>query len=333
MTVAVLGAGAWGTALATVLVEAGHDVRIWAFDPGVARTIAESRENPYLTGVLLPEALAASGDMAETLEGADVVVSASPSQFARSVLETAAPHIGAEALLVSASKGIELTTLQRMDEVAGEVLGAGIVDRFSVISGPSFAREVAERSPTAVVVAASTEALAERVQRVFQTPWFRVYTNTDVIGVELGGALKNVMALAAGVTTGLGYAHNTAAALMTRGLAEMTRLGVAMGAREATFYGLAGMGDLVLTCTGSLSRNRTVGTRLGQGERLDDILSDMKAVAEGVKTAESVHELSRRHGVEMPIAEQVYAIVHEGRSPAEAVQALMLRDPKPEAWS
>lgn len=333
MRAAVLGAGAWGTALAKVLVEAGHDVRMWAHDPEVARVVTDTRVNPYLAGIELPAALVVSGSLAETLDGSEVVVSASPSQFTRGVLAAAAPHLPASAPIVSASKGVEINTLQRMDEVAAEVVGGDVADRFAVISGPSFAREVAERSPTAVVVAARSDALAERLQSVFQTPWFRVYTNTDVIGVELGGALKNVMALAAGVTAGLGYAHNTAAALMTRGLAEMTRLGVAMGAREATFYGLAGMGDLVLTCTGSLSRNRTVGTRLGRGERLEDILADMTAVAEGVKTAESVHELSRRHGVEMPIAEQVYAIVHEGRSPADAVQALMLRGPKPEAWS
>jgi glycerol-3-phosphate dehydrogenase (NAD(P)+) len=205
--------------------------------------------------------------------------------------------------------------------------------RFCVLSGPSFAMEVAQGMPTAVVVAAGSEAAAADAQRTFQTPSFRVYTNTDVVGVELAGAMKNVVALAAGVSAGLGFGHNTLAALITRGLAEMTRLGLRMGAEKATFYGLAGAGDLVLTCTGSLSRNRTVGYRLGKGETLGRILDEMKAVAEGVEACVAVRELARRHEVEMPIADEVYAIVHQGRSPAEALEALMRRDPKPEDWS
>jgi glycerol-3-phosphate dehydrogenase (NAD(P)+) len=207
------------------------------------------------------------------------------------------------------------------------------MDRFCVLSGPSFAAEVARGAPTAVVVASRNEEEAIRVRDAFMTSTFRVYTGTDVIGVELGGALKNVVALAAGATAGLGYGHNTLAALITRGLAEITRLGVAAGAEKATFYGLAGVGDLVLTCTGSLSRNRTVGYRLGQGESLEEILSDMTAVAEGVKAAEAVRELARRYGVEMPIMEQMYAIVHEGKSPSDALRALMSREPKAEDWS
>ena len=331
--VAVLGAGSWGTALSMVLAECRHDVWIWSFEPEVADAINDRSENPYLEGVTLPAGIRASADMATVLERAGMVVSVSPSQVVRSVLQAAAPHLPEDAPLVSASKGIELGTLLRMDEVAAEVLGEGIRERFAVLSGPSFAKEVAEREPTAVVVASDVEEVRLGVQEAFQTPWFRVYTNPDVIGVELGGAVKNVVALAAGMTAGLGYAHNTSAALITRGLAEITRLGVAMGAQQATFFGLAGMGDLVLTCTGGLSRNRTVGYRLGQGESLESILADMTAVAEGIKTASAVHELARRHRVEMPIAEQVYAIVEEGRTPAEALQALMLRDPKPEEWS
>lgn len=333
MKATVLGAGAWGTALATVLVERGHDVRIWSYEPEVADSINSGRGNPYLEGAELPSGLRADSKLASVVAGAELVLSVSPSQVVRSVITEAAPHIEAEAIVVSASKGIEFGSLRRMDEVISEALGADTAERFAVLSGPSFAQEVAVRQPTAVVVAAADEALATQVQTAFQNPWFRVYTNTDVIGVELGGALKNVVALAAGVTAGLGYGHNTTAALITRGLAEMTRLGVAMGARAATFYGLAGMGDLVLTCTGSLSRNRTVGYRLGQGESLDAILGPMTEVAEGVRTAGAVHELARRHEVEMPIAEQVFAIVEEGRSPAEAVRALMLRDPKSEEWS
>jgi glycerol-3-phosphate dehydrogenase (NAD(P)+) len=329
----VVGAGAWGTALAKVLSDAGHDVRLWSFEEDVARSINERGENPYLPGIELPKKLAAEAQLGPALRGAELVVSVSPSQVVRQVMTEASAFIEPDALVVSASKGIELGTLLRMDQVLTEVLPTSLSGRLSVLSGPSFAREVATGAPTAVVAASATQEAAARVQGAFQTPWFRVYTNLDVIGVELGGALKNVVALAAGMTAGLGYGHNTMAALITRGLAEMTRLGVALGARQATFYGLAGMGDLVLTCTGSLSRNRTVGFRLGQGEALDEILADMTAVAEGVKTAPGVRELARRHGVEMPIAEQVCAIVEEGRSPREALRALMEREPKPEEWS
>lgn len=331
--VAVLGAGAWGTALASLLAESGHEAWLWSYEAEVADSIERDSVNPYLTGVDLPPSLRASAEMAPVLDGAHLVVSVSPSQVVRSVLEEAAPHLDGSALLVSASKGIELGTLLRMDQVAAEVLGNDVTERFSVLSGPSFAKEVAERQPTAVVVASASEDVRKSVQDAFQTPWFRVYTNSDIVGVELGGAVKNVVALAAGMTAGLGYAHNTSAALITRGLAEITRLGVAMGAQPTTFYGLAGLGDLVLTCTGGLSRNRTVGYRLGAGESLDAILGEMTAVAEGIKTASAVHELASRHGVEMPIVEQVYAIVEQGKTPAEAVRDLMLRDPKPEEWS
>lgn len=329
----VVGAGSWGTALAMVLCEKGHDVRIWSYEGEVARSINDRAVNPYLSGVTLPATLRADADLTAAVSDAELIVSVSPSQVVRSVMEAAVPHVSPDATLVSASKGIELGSLLRMDEVLRDVMGPEHMERFCVLSGPSFAREVAECSPTAVVVASRAEEPASYVQGAFQTPWFRVYTNLDVIGVELGGALKNVVALAAGVAAGLGYAHNTTAALVTRGLAEITRLGVAMGARQATFYGLAGMGDLVLTCTGSLSRNRTVGYRLGQGEPLESVLRDMTAVAEGVKTATAVYELARRHGVEMPITEQVYEIVMGHKSPSEALQALMSRDPKPEEWS
>jgi glycerol-3-phosphate dehydrogenase (NAD(P)+) len=220
-----------------------------------------------------------------------------------------------------------------MDEVLSATLPGRLADRLCVLSGPSFAEEVATGLPTAVVVASRDEASAERAQAIFQTSAFRVYTNSDVIGVELGGALKNVIALAAGTTAGLGFGHNTTAALITRGLAEITRLGLAVGAEKATFYGLAGLGDLVLTCTGSLSRNRTVGFRLGRGEALEQVLAEMTAVAEGVQTTRSAYELSLRHQVEMPITEQIYAILYEGRAPSDALRALMTRDPKPEEWS
>ncbi|MGD2045919.1 MAG: NAD(P)H-dependent glycerol-3-phosphate dehydrogenase [Gemmatimonadota bacterium] len=329
----VVGSGAWGTALATVLTQKGHDVTIWSFEDEVAASINAGGGNPYLADIALPSGLKADTDLARALEGAELVVSATPSQFVRGVMERAAPHVSSDAILVSASKGIELHTLLRMDQVLGEILPDSVMGRFCVLSGPSFAAEVAQGAPTAVVVACRDESVAVRARDLFLTPTFRVYTNTDVVGVELGGALKNVVALAAGATAGLGYGHNTLAALITRGLAEITRLGVAMGAEKATFYGLAGVGDLVLTCTGSLSRNRTVGYRLGKGEKLDAILSDMSAVAEGVKAAEAVRELAGRHDVEMPIMEQMYQIVHEGQDPSEALRVLMAREPKAEEWS
>jgi glycerol-3-phosphate dehydrogenase (NAD(P)+) len=331
--VGVIGAGSWGTALAVLLARKGHTVTMWSHDPAVAERANRERRSSYLPAVAIPDTMRVVTDLPRAVDGADLVLSVSPSQFVRGVMTEAAPHIPPDAVLVSASKGIELGSLLRMDEVLAEVVPAALMDRFAVLSGPSFAHEVAAEAPTAVVVGGRSEAVAATVQSAFQTRYFRVYTTTDVTGVELGGALKNVIAVAAGVAAGLGFGHNTGAALITRGLAEITRLGVALGARRETFYGLAGMGDLVLTCTGSSSRNRTVGYRLGQGEALDDILGDMTAVAEGVRTSEAVFELSQRHGVEMPITEEVHAILHRGRDPSEALAALMRRDPKPEVWS
>jgi glycerol-3-phosphate dehydrogenase (NAD(P)+) len=330
---AVVGAGSWGTALAALLAQRGHEVVLWSWEEEVAVAVNRDHANPYLAGVALPPALGATRDLRSAVSDATLVVSVSPSQFVGRVMAEAAPFLRDDAVVVSASKGLELDTLRRMDQVLAALLPPAAMARFCVLSGPSFAIEVANQAPTAVVVASGDAEAARAVQRLFQTASFRVYTNADVVGVELAGALKNVIALAAGVTAGLGYGHNTQAALITRGLAEITRLGVAMGAQRSTFSGLAGMGDLVLTCTGSLSRNRTVGFRLGRGETLDAILSDMKAVAEGVKTARAAHALAAREGVEMPIAEQVHAIVHEGRDPAEALRTLMARDPKPEEWS
>ncbi len=329
--VAVVGAGSWGTALAALLSEKGHDVCLWAFEPDVAEQISQSRENvSYLSGVKLPENLWSTVDLEKALQGAEVVVSVSPAQVVGPVMEEAAPHIEDDALVVSASKGIEIKTLRRMDEVMSEILSAAQIDGFTVLSGPSFALEVARKIPTAVVAASDNADAALAVQALFQTKHFRVYTGSDVIGVELGGALKNVIALGAGVAAGLGCGHNTLAALVTRGLAEMRRLGVAMGAHASTFSGLAGMGDLFLTCTGTLSRNRTVGYRLGQGEALDTILGEMSAVAEGVATAHAVHDLAARYGVEMPIAEEVFGILTLGTDPEQAVKNLMEREPKPE---
>ena len=331
--VGILGAGSWGTALAALVAKKGHDARLWAIEPQVVKEVRGLQENrTYLPGIRLPQNLQATNDLEEALEDADFVVSVSPSQFVANVMYEAAPHIKTSAVIVSASKGVEIATLRRMDEVMGDILTPEHVEGLCVLSGPSFAKEVAEEMPTAVVVASASAACAAQVQDLFQTNYFRVYTGSDVVGVELGGALKNVIALAAGVVVGLGCGQNTLAALITRGLAEMRRLGVAMGADASTFSGLAGMGDLVLTCTGSLSRNRGVGYRLGQGEILEEILADMSSVAEGVKTAQSVHDLAERYGVEMPISEEVYGILVRGTDPEQALQDLMKRDPKPEEW-
>ena len=331
--VAVVGGGSWGTTLAAVLAKNGHDVVLWALEPDVVQQIAGEHENRrFLPGIRLPDSLRATGDLVEVVSHAEVVVNVVPSQFVGRVMADVAPHVSEDCQVVSASKGIETATLRRMDEVMMEVLGEGPMRGFAVLSGPSFSLEVAREVPTAVVAASLDPAAAERVQRLFQNRYFRVYTNADVVGVELGGALKNVIALAAGMSSGLGFGHNTLAALITRGLAEMARLGQAMGAQAATFAGLAGMGDLVLTCTGELSRNRTVGMRLGRGESLTSILGEMSAVAEGVKTAQAAHDLAEREGVEMPITSEVRAILLDGRDPREALWNLMQRDPKPEEW-
>jgi glycerol-3-phosphate dehydrogenase (NAD(P)+) len=328
---AVVGAGGWGTALAHLLHRNGHSVRLWSFDEDVARAIRETGENGiFLPGVALSPQIQVSGELEEVVSGAELVLSVSPSQFVGQVMERAAPYIDPGTLLVSASKGIEIATLRRMDEVLGEIFPTQ-ADRMVVLSGPSFASEVAEGQPTLVVAASRSHEARLEAQRVFRSETFRVYTNPDVIGVEIGGALKNVIALAAGVCAGLGFGQNTQAALITRGLAEITRLGLAMGAQTSTFYGLAGIGDLVLTCTGESSRNRRVGTRLGGGETIGRILSDMKAVAEGVRTAAAAHALASRFEVEMPIVNQMYAILEEGKPPLEAVKELMLRDPRPES--
>jgi len=327
--VTVVGAGSWGTALTSVLVDNGHDVTVWAREAEVVRELVSERTNEaFLPGARLRGDVQATTDLREALQGADVAVSVVPAQFVTATWESAIDALPADALVVSASKGIEIGSLRRMDEIFAALRPGG---DFSVLSGPSFAAEVADRAPTLVVAAAADRDVARRTQELFQNRYFRVYTNPDVIGVELGGALKNVMALAAGVADGLGYGHNTRAALITRGLAEITRLGVAMGARPETFSGLAGMGDLVLTCTGDLSRNRTVGFRLGSGERLEAILGEMNSVAEGVKTVGAVRELAMRERVEMPIVEEVHAMLVEGRAPDEALERLMSRDPTSEA--
>lgn len=331
--VAVIGAGSWGTALAQLLAKKGYEVRLWSHGAEVADAIATTRENPrYLRGITLDHRIEATTDLRAAVTGADVVVSVSPAQFVREVMSVAAPAIRPDALVVSASKGIETTTLKTMAEVLDDVLPRPAAERTCTLSGPSFALEVVQEQPTAVAVASRSADAARLAQELFQTEYFRVYTNRDQRGVELSGALKNVIALGAGMTTGLGLGHNTLAALITRGLAEMSRLGVALGAEPLTFAGLAGMGDLILTCTGALSRNRSVGVALGEGRSLPEILAEMTMVAEGVETTRAAHALATRSGIEMPIVAEVHAVLFEGRAPGDAVANLMLRSPKAEVW-
>ena len=331
--VAVVGAGSWGTTLANLLAKKGHRVSLWSFEDDVVEDINGSGMNSvYLPDVRLDDNLTATASLPESVEGAEVILSVSPSQHVRQVMRRAAQVMSRDALVVSASKGIETATLETMAEVLEDVLPEGTHRSTCFLSGPSFATEVAREHPTAVTVAARDGDAAQRCQDLFQTDYFRVYTSPDVTGVELGGALKNVMALAAGMVSGLGFGHNTRAAMITRGLAEMSRLGAALGANPLTFMGLAGMGDLILTCTGDLSRNRSVGVALGEGRKLKDILREMRMVAEGVETTRAAHELARREGIEMPIVAEVHGVLFEDRSPDEAVRNLMLREPKAELW-
>ncbi len=333
--IAVLGAGSWGTALANVLASNGHPTRLWAYEAAVAEDVrVNQRNDKYLPDVELAPSLESTADMAESLDGATVVVSVSPSHVVRSVMQEAGSHMaGIHPLIVSASKGIEIHTDLRMSEVLLEVLGDETAGGCVVLSGPSFAAELARRLPTAVTLASSNERNAQRVQGLFQNDHFRLYTQSDLIGTELGGALKNVIALAAGISDGLGLGTNARAALMTRGLAEIGRLAECLGGEGATLAGLAGVGDLILTCTGDLSRNRTVGLAIGRGECLDDVLAGMTAVAEGVRTTEAARDLAGRQGVEMPIMGAVYSILYESVDPRRALALLMSREPKPERWS
>lgn len=328
--VAVIGAGSWGTAVGAIAA-VNAEATLWARDPAVAARIDAEHANPdYLPGIALPGSLRATSDLLEAVTDADVVVMGVPSHGFRDVLATAAAAIGPDVPILSLSKGVEQGTVLRMTEVIADVLPEHRADRIGVLTGPNLALEVALGQPAATVIAIGDPATADELQHVFMTATFRVYTNPDVVGCEIAGALKNVIALAAGIAHGLGYGDNTKAALITRGLAELARLGIALGGDPLTFSGLAGMGDLVATCTSEKSRNRTVGVALGQGRKLDDIVAEMKMVAEGVKSTQAVLELAARHGVEMPIAEQVGAVLYEGRNAAEIVPALMLREAKPE---
>ena len=329
--IAVVGAGGWGTALAQLLADKDYPVHLWTFEPEVQAQIQTARENRiYLPGCPLSTRIEPDTDLAAVVGDKDLVVMVVPSHVMRATAEKIRGRLAPGCIVVSASKGIENQTHLTMTGILAEILGPAETDRLAVLSGPSFAREVARRVPTVVTAAARCQTVAEYVQQVFAAPWFRVYTNDDVIGVELGGAVKNVIAIAAGVIDGLGLGLNTRAALITRGLTEIRRLGLALGANPRTFAGLAGMGDLVLTCTGTLSRNHTVGVKLGEGASLEAILADMRMVAEGVKTAKSVYNLSRGLGVEMPICHEIFRILYRGTSPAQGVNRLMTRDLKDE---
>ena len=329
-SVAVLGAGSWGTTLADLLARKGHRVRLWAYEPEVVEAVNRSHENPvFLPGVTLAGGLVADADARAAVREAEVIVSAPPSHALRAVLSRLGDAVPPGTLVVSATKGIETDTLALMSAVIGECLPAA---RVAAISGPSFAAEVCQGQPTAVVAAAAEAATARDAQQVFATPTFRVYSNEDVIGVELAGALKNVIAIAAGILEGLGLGHNPRAALITRGLAEITRLGVAMGADPLTFAGLAGMGDLVLTATGGLSRNRALGVALAQGESFESYRAAHRSVAEGANASLAGAALGRRHGVELPITQQVCDVLFRGKPAREGVAELMTRELKSEQW-
>lgn len=331
--IAVIGAGAWGTSLAIVLGRKGtHRVRLWAHEAEVVESISRRRVNEkFLAGPLIPEAVVVSSDLERVVQGVEILVSVMPSQHCRALFERMCPLLPPDILVISATKGLEEGSLLRMSEVIRLVLKRESA-AIGALSGPSFAQEVARGDPTAITIASQDANLLRTVQQEFSDPRFRVYTNSDVVGVELGGALKNIIAIAAGICDGLGLGHNSVAALITRGLAEMTRLVVACGGRADTMAGLAGLGDLVLTCTGGLSRNRSVGAELGRGKKLPDIISNMRGmVAEGVFTTTAAVGLAHARGVEMPITQQMYAILHEGKSPREAIEHLMSRSGKSES--
>jgi glycerol-3-phosphate dehydrogenase (NAD(P)+) len=331
--IAILGAGGWGTALAIVLSRSRqpHEISLWVHNAERAESMQRERENKaYLAGSKLPEGVRIHSEFEATLSGVQVIVGAVPSAHARAVYASALPFVALGASFVSASKGLEPSTHLRMSEVIAQVVTPKFAPRMAVISGPSFALEAARGEPTAVVLASRDAALATELQEEFAGPNFRLYTNDDVVGVELAGAMKNVMAIAAGACQGLGLGSNALAALITRGLAEMARLAVALGARPETLSGLAGLGDLVLTCTGALSRNRFVGIELGKGHTLREIMTNMRMVAEGVNTAAPLLALAREHQFEMPITEQVDAILHAGKSPKDAIRDIMERPLKRE---
>lgn len=332
--IAVIGAGSWGTALALVAARAGNRVLLWAHSQEVASLLKAERHNSiYLPGPTLPDNIIPTDDLTTALHEAEIVITVVPSHVSRTVYERMLPHLHARMILVNATKGIEIATQMRIEEVARDVIGQHFEPRYVTLSGPSFAHEVAREEPCAVVAAARYEEWAREVQTALSARRFRVYTNTDVVGVEISGAVKNVMAIATGAVNGLGFGYNSAAALVTRGLAEMTRLATRLGGRLETMAGLAGVGDLMLTCFGALSRNRHVGYELGRGRKLADVIGEMREVAEGVKTAKATYELAQRINIEMPISTGVHQMLYEDKSPQELAVELMERPLKGEGIS
>jgi glycerol-3-phosphate dehydrogenase (NAD(P)+) len=330
VSVGVIGSGAWGTTLAFLLAKKGIATTLWDHRPERAMDMQRQRENVvFLPGILFPALLQVTSNIAEAVEGKEMLLLVTPSQLTRENARLLAPHVGSDTLLVSASKGIEIGSLKRMTEVISEEI-VGAQSRVAALSGPNIAQEVAEGKPTAGVVAAYEEEIATRIRILLTTAWFRVYTASDIVGVELGGALKNIIAIGAGFSDGMGFGNNAKAAFMTRGLAEIARLGIAAGANPLTFTGLAGIGDLIATCASPLSRNQQLGRRLAAGEKLDDILASMHSVAEGVSTTRAALQLAARYNVEMPITEQLSLVLFEGLDPQKAVPELMMRDPKHE---
>ena len=324
--ICVLGAGSWGTTLANILAEKGFDISLWIREEELYRIIQKTRENAFfLPGIKLAQNITSTNSIEEAVKNRAVVLCVIPSHGVRDIFVQVSKFLSKDAIIVNASKGIEQETLLTVSQILMRILPKSFHKNLSVLSGPTFAKEVSRKLPTAICVAANKKAVAEKVQQVFNTNYFRVYTNSDMIGVEISGALKNVIAIAAGISDGLSLGMNARAALITRGLAEISRLGISMGADAATFAGLSGLGDLVLTCTGELSRNRSVGMMIGKGGKLKDILSEMKMVAEGVKTAKATYELAKKYGVEMPITEQVYRVLYEDKAPKDAVMDLMTR--------
>ena len=332
MNASVIGGGSWGTAFALYLCRLGHRTRLWIREPDVFEAAARDGENPvFLPGYRLPPSVSVHSEVGEAMEGAEAVFVAVPSQYGRKILTRMSPYLGEGQAVISLAKGVEKRTLLRMSEVMAEVFEPKIRPSIGVLSGPSFAAEVAAGYPTALVLASRDREMAGRLQARISGPVLRVYTTRDVVGVELAGALKNIIAIAAGISDALSFGHNSQAALITRGLAEIARLGLKLGARRETFSGLAGMGDLVLTCTGPLSRNRRVGQELGAGRRLGEVVSGHRTVAEGIPTTVSVRELAKREGVEMPISEQVYQVLYRKKDPRRALADLMARELRQES--
>jgi glycerol-3-phosphate dehydrogenase (NAD(P)+) len=330
-TIAIIGAGGWGTALSVALARNAETIRLWVYEPELCASLATKRMNDlYLPGFFVPSNVEPTHRLDTALAGAELVLTAVPSQHLREVCRQMLPNAGPDQIFLSATKGIENQTLLRMTEVIAEIITPRFAPRLAALSGPTFAREVAHQWPAALVVASPDASLAAELQRRLSTPSFRLYTNTDITGVEMGGAVKNVIAIAAGVCEGMGLGSNAIAAVITRGLAEMTRLACACGARAETLAGLAGLGDLVLTCTGPLSRNRSAGVELGRGRSVEEILASTRMAIEGIHTTAATVELARRHGVEMPITAQMHALLYQHRPPREALRELMDRSLKPE---